>query len=102
MKRFWHSWMAVVATVAMISPAVAQNDLGQLSEIGSYQSILSRAGYPTSDYGSPAAGSSAARRTSDYSAPRTNVPVPPSAAMYGQPASGYSPAATAYGSHTFF
>ncbi len=51
MKRYWHSWMAVIVTVAMISPAAAQNDTGQLSEIGSYQSILSRAGYPTNGYG---------------------------------------------------
>ena len=49
MKRFFHSWSAIVATLAMISPAVAQNDANGHSEIGSYQSILSRAGYSTSD-----------------------------------------------------
>lgn len=45
MKRFWQNWLAVFATLAMIGPAAAQNDMNQLSEIGSYQSILSRAGY---------------------------------------------------------
>lgn len=45
MKRFWQNWLAVIATLAMIGPAAAQNDMNQLSEIGSYQSILSRAGY---------------------------------------------------------
>ena len=45
MKRFWSSWLAVVASTAMISSATAQNDWNQSNDIGSYQSILSRAGY---------------------------------------------------------
>ncbi|MEM7456742.1 MAG: BBP7 family outer membrane beta-barrel protein [Planctomycetota bacterium] len=47
MKRFWHSWLALIAAAAMISPAVAQTGYNGSSPIGSYQSILSRAGYQT-------------------------------------------------------
>jgi hypothetical protein len=45
MKRMWHKWLALVATVTMVGVTHAQNDWNQPSEIGSYQSILSRAGY---------------------------------------------------------
>ena len=45
MKRFWQTWLAIVASVAMGGLANAQNDWNQPAEIGSYQSILSRAGY---------------------------------------------------------
>lgn len=41
MKRFWYAWTAAALSVAMISPTVAQDG----GEIGSYQSILSRAGF---------------------------------------------------------
>jgi len=42
MKRFWHTFLAIVATATMVNTANAQFPSG---EIGSYQSILSRAGY---------------------------------------------------------
>ncbi len=47
MKRFWHSCLAVVAVAAMVSSADAQTGWNQSTEIGSYQSILKRAGYGT-------------------------------------------------------
>lgn len=54
MKRMWHKWLALVATVTMVGAANAQNDWNQPSEIGSYQSILSRAGYGGGpSYGAP-------------------------------------------------
>ena len=43
MKRLWHHWLAMVAVVTMSSVANAQ--WNQSGEIGSYQSILARAGY---------------------------------------------------------
>lgn len=43
MKRFWHKCFALIAVAAMSSTANAQ--WNQQPEIGSYQSILSRAGY---------------------------------------------------------
>ena len=43
MKRFWHTFLAIVATATMANTANAQS--GSTGEIGSYQSILSRAGY---------------------------------------------------------
>ena len=43
MKRFWHTFLAIVATAALVNTANAQS--GTSGEIGSYQSILSRAGY---------------------------------------------------------
>jgi len=46
MKRFWHTCLAVIASATMTAGvADAQNDWNVPSEIGSYQSILSRAGY---------------------------------------------------------
>lgn len=47
MKRFWHTWLAIVATAAMVSSTNAQSNWDRSNEIGSYQSILSRAGYGT-------------------------------------------------------
>jgi len=46
MKRFWHTCLAMLATATMTAGvANAQNNWNAPSEIGSYQSILSRAGY---------------------------------------------------------
>jgi len=46
MKRFWHTCLAMIATATMTAGvANAQNNWNTPSEIGSYQSILSRAGY---------------------------------------------------------
>lgn len=46
MKRFWHTCLAMIASATMTAGvANAQNDWNAPSEIGSYQSILSRAGY---------------------------------------------------------
>ncbi len=46
MKRFWHTCLAMIASATMTAGvANAQNDWNVPSEIGSYQSILSRAGY---------------------------------------------------------
>jgi hypothetical protein len=45
MKRFWHKWLTVVAIATMVSTASAQSGSRVAPEIGSYQSILSRAGY---------------------------------------------------------
>ena len=43
MKRFWFAFLAIVAAVTIANTANAQS--GTTGEIGSYQSILSRAGY---------------------------------------------------------
>ncbi|QEG20548.1 BBP7 family outer membrane beta-barrel protein [Mariniblastus fucicola] len=45
MKRMWQNWLAIVTLVTMVGTANAQHGWNQPSEIGSYQSILSRAGY---------------------------------------------------------
>lgn len=45
MNRMWQSWMVIVTLITMVSAADAQNSWSQPSEIGSYQSILARAGY---------------------------------------------------------
>ena len=45
MKRMWHNCLALIAAVVVAGTANAQNDWNQPSTIGSYQSILARAGY---------------------------------------------------------
>ena len=45
MKRMWQNWLTLVALVTMVGSANAQTNWNQPSAIGSYQSILSRAGY---------------------------------------------------------
>ena len=46
MKRFWHTCLAMIASATVTAGvADAQNNWNEPSEIGSYQSILSRAGY---------------------------------------------------------
>ena len=46
MKRFWHTCLAMIASATVTAGvADAQNNWNAPSEIGSYQSILSRAGY---------------------------------------------------------
>ena len=58
MKRFWHTWLMMVAVATMVSTASAQSGSRSAPEIGSYQSILSRAGYgdvnPGVGYAQPA------------------------------------------------
>ena len=58
MKRFWHTWLMMVALATMVSTASAQSGSRSAPEIGSYQSILSRAGYgdvnPGAGYAQPA------------------------------------------------
>ena len=60
MKRFWHTWLTMAAVATMVSTASAQSGSRTAPEIGSYQSILSRAGYgnvnvnPGVSYGQPA------------------------------------------------
>ena len=48
MKRMWRNCLAVVALATMAGSVNAQSDWNQPSAIGSYQSILSRAGYGNS------------------------------------------------------
>lgn len=57
MKRFWHTCLAIAASAAMVGSANAQAGWNQSTEIGSYQSILKRAGYgaPPSQDAIPAA-----------------------------------------------
>ena len=45
MKRFWYTWLTMVAVATTVSTASAQSGSRSAPEIGSYQSILSRAGY---------------------------------------------------------
>lgn len=65
MKRFWHTWLAFVATAMMAGAANAQ-------EIGSYQSILARAGYSQ--------GAHQGGAVSFANPPQMSVPSPPGAA----------------------
>lgn len=45
MKYFWHNWLAIAAAVAYLSnSAAAQHNWNHPSDIGSYQTIVSRAG----------------------------------------------------------
>ena len=102
MKRFWHSWLAMIAAAAMISPAVAQTGYNGSSPIGSYQSILSRAGYQTevpapAQQSMPAA--SEAVPMDHMSAPVHNMTAPGTLGGYSPPGSVHypGPAATAHG-----
>lgn len=45
MKRMWQNWLAVVALMTLTGTTMAQTGFNQPAEIGSYQSILARAGY---------------------------------------------------------
>jgi hypothetical protein len=49
MKRFWNYWLSIVAIAASSTSASAQQN-GVSGEIGSYQSIMSRAGINQSGY----------------------------------------------------
>ncbi len=69
MKRFWLSCLVVVATATITNSANAQ--WNESAEIGSYQSILSRAGYGTEG------------NQVGYN-PAQPVPAPPGAAMAAQ------------------
>jgi hypothetical protein len=64
MKRFWHTCLAMLASATVTAGvANAQNDWNAPSEIGSYQSILSRAGYGngmSATSGAPVGGSGTA------------------------------------------
>lgn len=68
MNRMWNTWLAMVATLAVTSLTHGQSNWSQPSEIGSYQSILSQAGYGTSV---PAVGMPSAQQ------PMLQSPVPP-------------------------
>ena len=58
MKRMWRNLLTMLALVASTNAAAAQDAFSQPSAIGSYQSILSRAGYGS-------AGGSATRAIAD-------------------------------------
>lgn len=45
MKRMWQNWLAIVTLMTLAGSTQAQSGWNQPSEIGSYQSIMSRAGY---------------------------------------------------------
>lgn len=45
MKRMWQNWLAIVTLMTVVGTASAQTGWNQPSEIGSYQSIMSRAGF---------------------------------------------------------
>lgn len=80
MKRFWQVCMAVVVTAAMANAANAQwNDS---SQIGSYQSILARAGYGNSDPTPSTAGLPVSYNQAQ------DIPAPPGAAMATQQMAG--------------
>jgi len=44
MKRYWHTWLAILASACFVNSTDAQHNWSHPSEIGSYQSIVSRAG----------------------------------------------------------
>jgi hypothetical protein len=50
MKRFWHTWLAVFASASITASASAQQEWNQPNDIGSYQSIMSRAGINQGSY----------------------------------------------------
>ncbi len=50
MKRFWRNWLTGVASALMVSTAGAQPMWNQTNDLGSYQSIMSRAGIPQEQY----------------------------------------------------
>ena len=56
MKRMWQNWLTLVALVTMVGSANAQTNWNQPSAIGSYQSILSRAGYGNASGSAPLQG----------------------------------------------
>ena len=48
MKRFWQTSLAIAASAMIAGTANAQSDWTQSGEVGSYQSIVARAGYGSS------------------------------------------------------
>jgi hypothetical protein len=80
MKRFWHTCMAVVASASIAGTASAQSDWNQPQEIGSYQSILARAGY--------AQGATASPTVPGHMANSIQGVAQPAAPMMGQPVQG--------------
>jgi len=83
MKRFWHTWLTMVAVATMVSTASAQSGSRSAPEIGSYQSILSRSGY-----GGVSSGAGFAQQAQGYAQ---------QAQGYAQQAQGYVQQAPTYG-----
>ena len=77
MRSYWHSCLTIAMVAGMISPAFAQFGSNQ-NEIGSYQSILSRAGYGSSTYANKAIQPPSITRQ-DEALPTDAVPVAPPA-----------------------
>lgn len=90
MKRFWHTWLAMVAVATMVSTASAQSGSRYAPEIGSYQSILARAGYGEAT--SHAGYAQAMQGAPTYSQPSSNCATGGcnGGAMMAQPGYGQS------------
>jgi hypothetical protein len=50
MKRIWRTWLAIFATASMTATASGQQNGNQPNDLGSYQSIMSRAGVQQGGY----------------------------------------------------
>lgn len=84
MKFLWQVWLAMALIGTAVAPVTAQHGSQYGPEIGSYQSILSRAGYGDAGY--------------------TGVPVAQASPnMYGQPVANHGPAnyANGYGAANY-
>ncbi len=95
MKRFWHTWLAMVAVATMVSTASAQSGSRYAPEIGSYQSILARAGYGEAT--SHAGYGQAMQTAPTYGQPSSNCATGDcgGGVMMAQP--GYAPAGGNFG-----
>lgn len=71
MKRFWCTFLAIVAAVTMANTTNAQS--GTTGEIGSYQSILSRAGYGNGGSGTTSPLPSSPSPSVTYTAPAVST-----------------------------
>ena len=94
MKRMWNTSIAMIATLAMTSISHGQNDWGDPSEIGSYQSILSQAGYgnSTPSVGLPSAQQPMLQNPVNVPpAPFPQAPVSPAPMLQSPTTPAYSP-----------
>jgi len=100
MKRFWHIFLAVVAMATLANTANAQWSSG--GEIGSYQSILSRAGY--GDAASAASSAVSAGQAVASQMPIQSAPTPATVTPNVESYNGYggSYAAPMYGNTSMY
>jgi hypothetical protein len=87
MKRFWRYWLSVAATASMVATGNAQQGAAP-GELGSYQSILNRAGINQGNHELPTAGRALSTTQNSWCQQGEGIGVNPNQVISGQPMYG--------------